>query len=103
MRKEIGSFSGFDKACRPVRCSADGKYVIAADRSGAIKKFNTYNRKAMEDWKLHKKDLYGLTLANDGIGMWSAGDEGKMVKWNVTIVTPLRAIKTSFGVQNKSV
>ena len=88
------TMEGHTKAVRPIRCSPCGKYVFSACRQGVVKKWSSYNGKLLQDLKVHKSDLYGLTVANDGLHIWSAGDDRIMVKWNTKTGEKVMEIKT---------
>ncbi|OMJ67751.1 hypothetical protein SteCoe_35002 [Stentor coeruleus] len=65
-------------------CNNDS-YLFSGGKKGPIKKFSTVDMKQIDTYEGHTSEVNAILISSDERTMYSTGDDGTVLKWDITI------------------
>lgn len=65
-------------------CNNDS-YLFSGGKKGPIKKFSTVDMKQIDTYEGHTNEVNAILISSDERFMFSTGDDGTVLKWDITI------------------
>jgi U3 small nucleolar RNA-associated protein 15 len=76
-------YSRFQDDCFCARFRKDGKLIVAGDKKGIVKVFDTQSKAMLRQLKRHKSAVRTVDWSIDGLHMFSAGDDCCINQWDL--------------------